>query len=151
MTVLSERAATWQLPELESSRQRRPVAAEPDYAALREEARQAGYEAGYAEGITSGRARGEAIATEMMALWQAMATPLALRDEAVVRDLARLVTQVAEAVVRAELAHTATRIGTALDEALACLEGATAPLVLRVNPADAELLAELLGELRGRR
>jgi len=147
---LSERASTWQLPELETRQERRPPQAEPDYAALREEARQAGhdagYEAGYAEGIASGRARGESVVAETTALWQAMAPPLALRDETVIRDLAKLVTRIAEAVVRRELQHSDSRIATALDEALACLETVTSPLVLRVNPADAELLSEMLGE-----
>ncbi len=150
MTGLSERASTWQLPELEARQERRPSAAEPDYGALREEARQAGhdagYEAGYAEGIASGRARGESVVAETTALWQAMATPLALRDETVIRDLAKLVTRIAEAVVRCELQHSDSRIATALDEALACLETVTSPLVLRVNPADAGLLAEMMGE-----
>lgn len=143
---MSERRVTWQLPELESREQPKAPAAEPDYAALREEARQAGYDAGYAEGIGNGRARGEAIVAETTALWQAMTTPLALRDETVIRDLAKLVTQIAEAVVRAELRDSDERIKTALDEALACLESVTSPLVLRVNPADAALLGELMQE-----
>jgi flagellar assembly protein FliH len=142
---LSERPARWQPPDLETPAiTRRPEPPAPDYAALEARARQAGYDAGYAEGLAAGRGRGEAILGEMSSLWQAMAAPLAQRDETLVRDLAGLVARVARAVVRAELSLNQARLDAVLEEALACMDGAQETLEIRVHPEDAALLRDLL-------
>lgn len=118
-----------------------PVAGIEDVTAAREEARREGFETGYAEGLAAGRARGESLAAELQTLLSSLATPLAELDGVLLQELTTLLERVAEAVLQRELRED-SNIQQVLQQALAVLGEAEAPVELQVHPDDAALLRE---------
>ena len=111
--------------------------------ALQQEAWKEGYASGYEEGS----ARGRLEAAELNQLLQSMHTALSNLDQEVAEEIQALALEVARQVVRDTLKAQPESVIAVIREALTQVPqtGAT----VRVNPADAELVRQYLGEQFG--
>ncbi len=170
------RVSRWELPQVqrragahsqEAGREagagvaihRLPTAGELE--AIRQAARDEGYaegrEHGHAEGLKQGEAEGRTLweqqSQELMAQVQslqhmldALATPMALVDEAVEGELTRLALAVARQVVHREMQTQPGEVMAVVREAVALLPMSARHVRVHVNPEDYRFLAERFGD-----
>ena len=111
-----------------------------DIERIQQDAHSEGYAAGYEEG----RARGHLEATELHQLVQKLDKALGTFDQEVAEELQALAIELARQVVRDTLAAKPEALLAVVREALLHLPQASA--VIRVNPADIEMLKHYLAE-----
>ncbi|MCC5857861.1 MAG: flagellar assembly protein FliH [Ectothiorhodospiraceae bacterium] len=172
----SARVSRWELPEVrqragDRSRgtgreagggvdiQRLPTAEEME--AIRQAARDEGYaegrQEGYAQGLKQGEAEGrdrwerqsQMLAGQLESLrhmLDALATPMALVDEAVEGELTRLALAVARQVVHRELQTQPGEVMAVIREAVALLPMSARQVRVHVNPEDYRFLSERFGD-----
>ncbi len=133
--VVSEAAAT------APRRDETPVS---DPAQLREQARQEGFAQGHAEGIAAGRAELAQQAGVLSQVLDALARPLQALDHQFEEELLQLVTAIARQLVRRELHSDPAQIISIIREGLAALPAGAAGIRVRLHPADADIVRELL-------
>lgn len=107
-----------------------------------EAGRQEGFEQGLQQGLEEGRARIEAEQQRLSELLTRLQRPLEEQQTALENLLVGMVTDLARAVVQAELSSRPELIRQTVAQALACLPPATTPPVLRLHPEDCARLAE---------
>ncbi|WP_432697731.1 flagellar assembly protein FliH [Marinobacterium sp. YM272] len=106
-----------------------------------EAGKQEGLEQGLQQGLAEGRARVEAQIQRLESVIASLQRPLEAQHQALEGTLLTLVTQLAEAVVQAELATRPELLSAAIAEALACLPPNSGPVRLVLHPDDSALLA----------
>ena len=125
-----------------------PTAAELE--ALQQQAREEGYEQGRQEGqeyghreaLEEGRKQLAERLTRLDGLMAALESPFQALDEAVVSELAVVITRAAERVVRRELKTEPTLIVELVREALKVLPSAARKVRVHLHPDDAVLVRE---------
>lgn len=137
------RDADWVPPVFADAEAALPDVAEPDLELEAERARQQGYDAGFAEGQAAARAQAAGIVAEVNSLLEALSKPFLDTDSALTKDLLELTTQVAEAVLRRELASDAGTLQKVIEEALAVLAESAGKIEVLIHPDDALLCREL--------
>lgn len=109
-------------------------------AELEAAARARGFEEGKAEGMAQGLAQAQEIVTRLSALTQAMAAPYETLDVVVTKELADMAMQLAQHIVRRELAIDSGAVVEIVEQAIATLYKLDGEIVIFLNPADAQLL-----------
>lgn len=112
-----------------------------------EEGRKRGYDEGLAkgteEGLKAGQASIEAQVERLSQIFDSLSRPLQQQNEALEGMLVKLVTQLAHAVVRAELTDRTDLLTHTIDDALALIPAYDGQIQLRLNPGDQVALAEI--------
>lgn len=115
-------------------------------------AREDGYTKGYAEGLAKGqqesKRQGVERVEELAALWTSMSKPMADMDSEVSEYLLSLALAVTKSILRRELITETTLIIKTLDSSLRLLSESKAPIEIRLNPQDKQLVEEYLTEQR---
>ncbi|HEX8611712.1 MAG TPA: flagellar assembly protein FliH [Telluria sp.] len=125
-----------------------------EIAAIREQARQEGYEAGHAAGHADGyadaHAQGlEATAAELANLQSIAATfaqALTQADESIANDMLELALQLARNMLRTALEVKPELIIPVVRDAISYLPVLQQPAILMLNPDDARLVREQIGD-----
>lgn len=137
----------WELPRFaapaEVASQAAPQPTVRELEALEQQAREEGYAAGHAEGRAAADAQLKQQMSQLVALYDAAAQPLAALDEQTGRELVRLATLVASRVIGRELKLSPELIAQSVREGAAALPSANRELRVRLHPADVSLLHEM--------
>lgn len=119
-------------------------------AAIEEQARQEGYAAGRAEGLAQGRAEGRKAAdieTERLArLADTFAQEIAKADETIAGQALDLSLDLARAMMKSALVIHPERVIPIVREAVRYLPALHQPALLFLNPADAVLVRDRIGD-----
>lgn len=107
-----------------------------------EAGRQEGFEQGLQQGLAEGQSRIDAQLEQLKAILETLQRPLARQSAELEAQLVAMVTELARAVVGAELASRPERLLASVQEALACLPPNGDTPVLRLHPDDCALLAD---------
>ncbi len=122
-----------------------------DLAAVQQRAWDKGFSEGRAAGIEAGTRELAARIEAVESILDALARPLGDLDHRVEDELLALVQAVARQLVRRELRLDPGHLVGIIREGLAALPLASGDVVVRLHPADAEALAERLGQPAGDR
>ncbi len=133
---------------------RRPQApelpSEEVIAAIRDQASMAGFEAGKAAGYDEGLALGRAEAAEELAHLKALAltfsSALSGADEAIASEMLELALQLSKGMLRTALEVKPELIIPVVREAIGHLPVLQQPALLMLNPADAALVIDSIGD-----
>ncbi|MBV0934025.1 flagellar assembly protein FliH [Marinobacterium weihaiense] len=109
-----------------------------------EEGRQQGYEAGHQQGLDAGQADITARLQQLDAFLEQLQAPLEYQRETIEDSLIRLVVELAEAAVKAELSVNIEHLAQSVREALAQLPEGSGEVVIQVHPTQHESLVPLL-------
>jgi flagellar assembly protein FliH len=119
-------------------------------AAIREQARQDGYEAGhdagYADGLAIGRAEAAVELEHLQSIAATFGGALAAADEAVAGDLLELALHLARGMLRNALEVKPELLIPVVREAIEYLPVLQQPALLMLNPADAQIVRDGIGE-----
>lgn len=148
---LTTEFATWQAPEVHG----RPASGvtgsfDPgdndnlDPAAIRQQAWDAGFKEGRAAGIESGQQDLAEKAAALEQLFGAMARPLEELDHRVEDEILAMVNAIVRQIVRREVNLDPSHIAGVIREGLSALPLSSEEIVVRLNPADAEIARECL-------
>jgi flagellar assembly protein FliH len=140
-------------PSAANSREAAPVAVLPSedtLAAIREEARQAGFDeghnAGYADGLAIGRAEAARELEHLQAIAVEFGTAVAHAGETIAADVLDLALHLAKNMLRTALEVKPELLIPVVREAIEYLPVLQQPAVLMLNPADAEIVRGAIGE-----
>jgi flagellar assembly protein FliH len=118
--------------------------------AIREEARLIGYDEGHAAGYADGLAIGRAEAAKELEHLQTIAVTfgnaLSAADETIANEVLELALQLAKGMLRAALEVKPELIIPLVREAVGYLPVLQQPAILLLNPADASIVRESIGE-----
>jgi flagellar assembly protein FliH len=121
-----------------------------DIAAIREEARLIGYDeghgAGYADGLAIGRAEAAKELEHLQAIAVEFGQALAAADETIASDVLDLALHLAKSMLRNALEIKPELVIPMVREAIEYLPVLQQPAVLMLNPADAPIVREAIGE-----
>jgi flagellar assembly protein FliH len=119
-------------------------------AAIREEARHAGYEAGkdagYADGLAIGRAEAAKELEHLQAIALEFGAAVAHADEAIAGDVLDLALHLAKGMLRTALEVKPELVIPVVREAIEYLPVLQQPALLILNPVDAEIVRAAIGE-----
>jgi len=118
---------------------------------LQQQAYQEGFEQGREEGRAAGLEEVKAQAERLSAVCELMAHPLEELDEVVENQLLRLVTVIAQQMIRRELKSSPGEIIAVVRETLALLPVASREVRVHLNPDDAAIVREVLAPPEGER
>lgn len=113
---------------------------------IEEQARQEGYAAGRAEGIAAGREQAEQETARLRDLADGFAGELRQADETISRQILDLSLDLARAVLKSALAIRPELVVPVVREAVRYLPAMHQPALLFLNPADALLVRERIGD-----
>ncbi|HWU76131.1 MAG TPA: flagellar assembly protein FliH [Rhodanobacter sp.] len=139
----------WELPKFAEQSSEAVEAAPPpqptvrDLEAIEQQAREEGYAAGLVEGRAAADAQLKRQMSQLVAVFDAAAQPLASLDARTAQELVRLATLVASRVIGRELQLSPTLIAQTVREGAAALPSANRELRIRLHPDDVSLLREL--------
>ncbi len=118
--------------------------------AIEEQSRQEGYEAGRAEGLAQGLAEGRAAAAletaRLHSLADAFSTEVGKADETISQQVLDLSIDLARAMLKSALAVQPERVIPIVREAVRYLPTLQQPAMLYLNPDDAVLVQEKIGD-----
>ena len=103
---------------------------------------QEGYEAGHAEGMAAGRKYLEEAAGRFAGLLESLHRPLLGQEQELREAMLEVTAQIAQAVIRAELAIQPESVAHVIEEALAALPLGARNVRVYVSPADRALLED---------
>ncbi len=147
---IAETCAVWQPPTVEELAAHSPIPGVPvdlvelDPVALKQKAWEDGRSEGYANGIAAGAKEVARKARALDSVLQSLARPLDDIDHRVEEEIVALVTAVARQLVRREIRIDPTHVIGVVRDGLAALPSASAEVVVRVHPEDAELIQQEL-------
>ncbi len=118
---------------------------------LQQQAYEEGFEQGKQEGRTAGLEEVKAQAQRLAAVCDLMAHPLEELDEVVENQLLRLVTVIAQQMIRRELKTSPGEIIAVVRETLALLPVASREVRVHLNPDDVAIVREVLAPPAGER
>lgn len=138
-------AQRWSLPDVAG-----PVSnGRPRTAREVEDLQKVAYDEAYAQGLAEGRAAARAEAEQRARQWAALLDklthPLEKLDQEVETELVELATVIARQLVRREFRIEPSHVVGVVREAVAALPVAHRDVKVHLNPADSELVRELLG------
>jgi flagellar assembly protein FliH len=144
-------ATPWELPKV--GRDKRPAnPLQPERPTveqlqrIEDQARQEGFQQGLDEGRAEARRELERQSTQLAALFDALARPLADVDAGVERELAHLAVVIARQVVRHAVLRAPEALVPLVRELVPMLPASTRQLRIRVHPDEAALLKDALSE-----
>ena len=118
--------------------------------AIQEQARQEGYQAGHAEGHTEGYAQGQQKAaletTRLRNLANAFTTEISQADETISQQILDLSIDFARAILKTALTVRPELVIPIVKEAVRYLPAMQQPALLFLNPGDAVLVKERIGD-----
>ncbi len=121
-----------------------------DLAAIREEARlageQEGHAAGYADGLALGRADAAAELVHLQSIAVTFGNALAHADEQISSEVLELALQLAKGMLRSALDVKPELIIPLVREAIGYLPVLQQPAILVLNPADAAIVRDAIGD-----
>ncbi len=145
--LVTSEVVNWSAPQVEELVRSAPPSREApaiNPALIREQARQEGFEQGRAEGIAAGRAELVQRADVLRKVMESMARPLQALEHQFEEEVLSLITTIARQLVRRELHHEPSQIISIIREGLAALPSGSVRVRVRLHPADAEVVRELL-------
>jgi flagellar assembly protein FliH len=101
---------------------------------------------GFAEGLAAGKAEISAAVARLAGIGAALAQPLASVDRAVEEELVRLGVALACHLVRREIEHDPQLLQAVVHDCLAVLPSSARDVAIYMNPADAALVTQELGQ-----
>jgi flagellar assembly protein FliH len=123
---------------------------EETLAAIREEARLAGFDegrnAGYADGLAIGRAEAAKELEHLQAIALEFGSAVAHADEAIAADVLELALHLAKSMLRTALEVKPELVIPVVREAIEYLPVLQQPALLILNPADADIVRGAIGE-----
>ena len=117
-----------------------------EIAALENEATARGFENGKAAGLAAASAEIETRTKALEAVLDALARPFVNLDRHIEEELLALVQAITQQVVRQELKTEPEHVVGVIREGLAALPASTEEVVVRINPADADIVNDCLRE-----
>lgn len=114
--------------------------------AIQEQARQEGHAAGRAEGYAQGQREAALEAARLRSLADAFSTEVGKADETISRQVLDLAVDLAHAMLKTALAVQPERVIPIVKEAVRYLPVLHQPALLFLNPADAELVKDRIGD-----
>ncbi|MHB1093186.1 flagellar assembly protein FliH [Thiobacillus sp.] len=114
--------------------------------AIQEQARQEGYLAGHAEGLVAGREVAAREAARLHDLAEVFSTEVALADETISQHILDLSVDLARALLKSALTIRPELVLPIVQEAVRYLPAVHQPALLFLNPADALLVKEKIGD-----
>lgn len=132
----------WRAPEVEDSRDLRPIGTE----AARKLAWEQGYSDGYTVGIEAGTRDARQRMTQLHEILESLAKPFSNLDEHVSDQLTALVRTLTEQLVRREISMDQSVLAKLIDEGLQALPVAASEVQIIVNPDDANFMREHMEE-----
>jgi flagellar assembly protein FliH len=114
--------------------------------AIEEQARQEGYLAGHAEGLAAGREEAARETARLHSLADTFSTEIAQADETISQQVLDLSVDLARAMLKSALAIRPEVVIPIVREAVRYLPALHQPALLFLNPADAALVKERIGD-----
>ncbi|MHB1077018.1 flagellar assembly protein FliH [Thiobacillus sp.] len=114
--------------------------------AIQEQARQEGYQAGHAEGLAAGREEAAREAARLHDLANTFSTEVAQADETISQQVLDLSVDLARALLKSALAIRPELVIPIVKEAVRYLPALHQPALLFLNPSDALLVKERIGD-----
>lgn len=114
--------------------------------AIEEQARQEGYRAGLAEGLVAGREQAAIEVARLRALADAFSTEVGRADETISQQVLDLSLDLARALLKSALAIRPELVIPVVREAVRYLPSLQQPAMLYLNPDDAKLVKERIGD-----
>lgn len=146
---LSGEFVNWHAPAVDAGAVAEPEPAAPpspqaDAARVLEQAREQGFAQGHQEGIMAGRETLKQQAELLQNVLAAVAQPVQQLEREFEDELLTLITAIARQLVRRELHQDPSHIISIIREGLAALPAGAAHIRVRLHPADADVVRELL-------
>jgi flagellar assembly protein FliH len=113
---------------------------------IEEQARQEGYAAGHAEGLAAGREQANLEAARLHSLADVFSSELRQADEAISQQILDLSVDLTRALLKSALAIRPELVIPVIREAVRYLPVMHQPALLFLNPADAVLVRERIGD-----
>ena len=114
--------------------------------AIQEQARQEGYLAGHAEGMAAGKAQATLEAGRLQTLANAFSTEIATADEIISQQVLDLAMDLARAMLKSALTMRPELVIPVVREAVRYLPALHPPALLYLNPGDAVLVKDKIGD-----
>ncbi len=114
--------------------------------AIQEQARQEGFHAGHAEGLAAGREEAERETVRLRSLADAFSIEVAQADETISQQVLDLSVDLARALLKSALAIRPELVLPVVKEAVRYLPALNQPALLFLNPGDALLVRERIGD-----
>ena len=114
--------------------------------AIQEQARTEGYQAGHAEGLAAGREQAALEAARLQKLAATFSTELAQADEVISQQVLDLALDLSRALLKSALALRPELVLPVVREAVRYLPALHPPALLYLNPDDAVLVKEKIGD-----
>ena len=118
--------------------------------AIQEQARQEGYQAGHAEGLAAGREEAAREADRLRELANAFSVEVAQADETISQQVLDLAVDLARALLKSALAIRPELVIPVVKEAVRYLPALHQPALLFLNPGDAVLVKDRIGDELGK-
>lgn len=135
-------------PHRQAHKQEAPVDHEKELARqaaeIKESARREGFKQGLSEAHAQARQEIDNVTDRLMALIDALATPLEQLSDEVEDELVKLAVAIAKQIVRRELKTDPTQVIGVVKEALNALPAAGQNIKLHLHPEDAKLVADTM-------
>ena len=114
--------------------------------AIQEQARLEGYLAGHAEGLAAGREQATLEAARLQSLAEAFSTEVATADEVISQQVLDLAVDLARAMLKSALALRPELVIPVVRDAVRYLPALHPPALLYLNPGDAVLVRDRIGD-----
>lgn len=114
--------------------------------AIQEQARLEGYQAGHAEGMAAGHEQAALAAARLQKLADTFSTEIAQADEVISQQVLDLALDLARALLKSALVLRPERVLPIVREAVRYLPALHPPALLYLNPDDAVLVKERIGD-----
>lgn len=143
-TALSSEYVTWSAPEVADDASGRSRGDQDNLDELRRTARDEGYAEGHAAGLAAGQKEMTASISALESVLSVLARPLEELDVCVEEEILALVKVVSGQLVRREFKLDPSHIVGVIREGLAALPLASQEPVIKMHPADAEIVEKCL-------
>ncbi|MFW2404657.1 MAG: FliH/SctL family protein [Gammaproteobacteria bacterium] len=141
--AVAEELPAWSAPTVTGAPLR---GSREEIAALESAATARGFENGKAAGLAAANAEIEQRSKALESVLDALARPFVNLDRHIEEELLALVQAITQQVVRQELKTEPDHIVSVIREGLAALPASTEEVVVRINPADADVVSNCLRE-----
>jgi len=139
--AVADELPAWTVPNVTGAPLR---GSKEEIAALENEATSRGFENGKAAGLAAASAEIDTRSKALETVLDALARPFVNLDRHIEEELLALVQAITQQVVRQELKTEPERIVGVIREGLAALPASTEEVVVRINPADADIVKDCL-------
>ncbi|MBT8445224.1 MAG: flagellar assembly protein FliH [Gammaproteobacteria bacterium] len=139
--AVADELPAWNAPSVTGAPLR---GSEEELAALENQATARGFENGKAAGLAAANAEIEARSKALESVLDALARPFVNLDRHIEEELLALVQAITHEVVRHELKTDPEHIVGVIREGLAALPASSEEVVIRINPADADVVRDCL-------